>query len=265
MRQFLLATTFLVAFGASDAYAAPCATAAGSGDGSSLIQFYVGDCSSDNQANDGDDGKEFITKNTTGVTSVNGSLDKNSSAVIDQNFLTKVIGGGSFTTFTDGNGFANIKSVGDITQEFEIDPVLPSDFDGLKHIFKGFDGLLFRGQEVDLPGAIEPGGADTGSITITVNFEGGKQATKTISGIKLKADFGVLGFDEPTEPGALVDSVLIQTDALHAFDQVKQFEFSVPGVAVVPEPQTWLMGMIGFGLMAALGWRRRLKAPRWAL
>jgi hypothetical protein len=239
---------------------AKCTTATGTGSGASSVQFYVGDCSSDNQANDGDDGKAFIDRQSApaGSSQIDLSLDKNSSLADDQNFLAKSRTlGGTFSAFTSGNGFANIKSDGDLIQKFEFDPLRPSDF-GAETKFPGFDGMLFRGQEVDLPGAGKIKGTDTGSITILVNLSNGKSVTDTITGIKLKNDFGVLGFDEPVGvSGVFVDSVTVSTDSAHAFDQLKQIEFSVPGsVAAIPEPSTWVMFIAGFGLMASLGARK---------
>jgi hypothetical protein len=259
MKRYLLAATILAAAGATPAWA-KCATAPGSGTGVGEVQFYTGDCSSDNQANDGDDGKAFIDKGSapTGSTSIDLSLDKNSSLLDDQNFLAKSLtAGGTFSAFTSGNGFANIKSDNDLAQKFEFDPLLPSDYLS-ETKFLGFDGMLFRGQEVDLPGAAKVKGPDTGSITILVNLSDGSSVTDTITGIKLKADFGVLGFDEPAKmAGVFVDSVTVSTDANHAFDQLKQIEFSVPGVSSIPEPSTWLMALTGFGLLGSLGMIKR--------
>jgi hypothetical protein len=270
MRQFLLATTFLVAFGASDAYAKSCGSANGTGADAALFTFYDGSCSSNNQANDGDDLKAFLDKGGAATflgPDIDMSLTKNVSTLLDQNTEFKDLSASSSATgFTDGNGFANIKSVGDLLQSWEFDPLDGSILGKLGIPFPGFDGLLFRGQFADLGGG-SLGGSDKASFTIVVHLSDGSTVSDTFSGLKLKADDGVFGFDELSAlpVGLKVDKVDAFTDTGHAWDQIKQIDFSVPGATVVPEPQTWLMGMIGFGLMAALGWRRRLKAPRWAL
>ena len=267
MKKFLLTSVMAFAF-AAPAYAKTCGTAGGTdaakpGD-AALFNIYdiSSSCSSDNQANDGDDVKAFLDM-SGGTATVNGpdidfSLSKNTALAADQNTMFKDLSATSSANgFTDGNGFANIKSVGDALQSWEIDPINGSLLPGGK-IFNGFDGILFRGQFTDLGGG-SAGHTDTGSFTISINLSDGSSITETFSGLKLKADDGVFGFDEiGTLPsGLFVDSVSAQTDANHAWDQIKQVEFSIGGAASsVPEPSTWAMGIIGFGLMAAMGWKR---------
>jgi len=266
MKKLLLATTFLAAFPVTGVSAKVCDFVTGIGTGAANVGFYDGNCSSDNQANDGDDVKAFLDKGAaaSGVTTLDMSLQKNTAALADQN--TEFIDDSpltSFGGFTDGNGFANIKADLDSIQKFTIDPLVPSSENGAP--FKGFDGMLFRLQLADAIGAILPK-KDTGSITLTVNFSDGTSATDTFSGITLNNDTGVYGFDEPAGvAGLFVKSVDISTDSLHALDQVKQIEFSVPGlVATIPEPSTWVMMVAGFALIGGFGFarrRNRLSAP----
>jgi hypothetical protein len=220
--------------------------------------FLDGSCSSDNQANDGDDVKAFLDKGGSATflgPDIDMSLSSNTSALIDQNVRFKDLSVSAGTTgFTDGNGFANIKSVGDALQAWEIDPIDGSFLSRLGIAFPGFDGLLFRGQFTDLGGGA--GKNDSASLTLVVNLSDGTTVQDTFSGLKLKADDGVFGFDENSAlpKGLFVDSVEAFTDENHAFDQVKQIEFSVPGaIAVIPEPKTWVMLVAGFAFMAILG------------
>ena len=238
-----------------------------------LFTFLDGSCSSDNQANDGDDLKAFLDKG--GQATFNGpdidfSLTKNSSALIDQNTEFKDLSAGTSSAqgFTDGNGFANIKSVGDALQSWEVDPIPGSVFGKLAAKFLDFDGMLFRGQFVDLPGAVNPKQGDAAQFTLVIHLSDGSFVTNTFSGLKLKADDGVFGFDEVgTLPaGLFVDSVTAVTDPTHAWDQIKQVEFSIGGaVGVIPETRTWAMLVIGFGLMGALGYRRRTSPMPWMM
>ena len=253
MKKFLLTSVMALAF-AAPAYAKTCGTAGGTdaakpGD-AALFNIYDGSCSSDNQANDGDDVKAFLDKG--GTATFNGpdidfSLSKNTALVADQNTMFKDLSATSSANgFTDGNGFANIKSVGDALQSWEIDPhqrlaLLPGG-----KIFNGFDGILFRGQFTDLGGG-SAGHTDTGSFTISINLSDGSSITETFSGLKLKADDATCLASTRSAhcpSGLFVDSVSAQTDANHAWDQIKQVEFSIESAALRraslnPRPGRW--------------------------
>jgi hypothetical protein len=111
----------------------------------------------------------------------------------------------------------------------------------------------------------------TGTFYMTVNGT----ETFTYTGLKFNADIGPNGFDEPGDATTetLVTSVLLWTAAGTYFDfkEAKQFDFSPCSVggscfnvinptSGVPEPSTWLLGLTGFGLVAALGWKRKRSA-----
>jgi hypothetical protein len=268
MKSILLAGVMLAAIGSTSAFSKVCGSSNGTGADAASFVFYNGSCSSDNQANDGDDLKAFLDKGGTATflgPDIDFSLTKNVATAIDQNTVFKDLSATSSATgFTDGNGFANIKSVGDALQSWEVDPINGSILGRLGTLFPGFDGILFRGQFADLNGG-STSKSDTASFTLKVNLSDGTSVIDTFSGLKLTADDGVFGFDEiGTLPAGLkVTSVDAFTDAAHAWDQIKQVEFSVPGpVAAIPEPRTWAMMLIGFGLMAGLGYRRAWIARR---
>jgi len=44
------------------------------------------------------------------------------------------------------------------------------------------------------------------------------------------------------------------------FFEIKHLQVSGLAVAAVPEPSTWLMGLIGFGIVGLIGWRRNVLA-----
>jgi hypothetical protein len=267
MKKLLLSTAALVAL-ALPAHAKVCGSANGvdtsKPSDAALFNFYNGSCSSDNQANDGDDLKSFLDKG--GSATFNGpdidlSLTKNTSTLIDQNVEFKDLSATSSANgFTDGNGFANIKSVGDDLQSWEFDPLDGSIFGKTGVTFNGFDGILFRGQFADVGGGKAPKTDSGATMTIVVHLSDGSTVTDTFSGLKLNADDGVFGFDEVgTLPkGLFVDSVDAFTDDAHAWDQVKQIEFSVGGsVGTVPEPSTWVLGLVGFAALGGVGFVKR--------
>jgi hypothetical protein len=269
MRALLLAGTILVAIGASPALAAPCTVVKTVGN----IQFVAG--SSDNQCNDGDDLKMFLD----GVTDANsafGSLGGNNNSTADSNIKVTSNGSG-FSASTDANGFANFKSVVDNVDAYEAQPqlgtVLPkTGAPGTP--FLGFDGSLFRGQLTSNPNT--PGVTWDGDVSLVVNLSGGGQDIFTFTGFKMNTDIGVIGFDEilgasspfVTSYFAVAGDVTAAgapiAAGLGSWDEFKQIEMSVPGaVAIIPEPSTWLMTILGFiGCAGFAALKRRAWAAR---
>jgi hypothetical protein len=215
------------------------------------LQFYS-NCSSDNQADDGDELKMFIDKTPRTTQVIDGSLGKN-----DQSFIN-VISTANADFETDGSGFANFKSVDHGSKSNTLtayqfvpgpSPTLP---DGTP--FSGFDGQLFRGQ-------IDNTGDYNGDLFVRVTLTDGTVVSHLYTGLSDKKDFGVLGFDEQPGVNELVRSVFISVNSDGAvggaFNELKQIEFSVPGATVVPETATWVMFGAGLGAMAWLGRKRR--------
>jgi hypothetical protein len=213
-------------------------------------------CESDNQAADGDELKMFIDK-ATGVTNVEGSLGKNTSDPAFQNI--KVTSDAAFNQ--EGNGFAELHSAdaGSPTNALHtvtFAPILPSTLDtNPPRPFPGFDGWFGRGQVDPLGGTGKKLTWD-GDVFLDIVFQGGGTQTLTFTGDTAKDDIGAFGFDEINEPGKLVQSVTMRLDATGAWNEVKQFEFSVPGVTAIPEPSTWGLALLGFGFVSLMGWRR---------
>jgi hypothetical protein len=221
-----------------------------------------------NNCNDGDDLKMFLD----GVTNANtafGSLGGNNNSTADSNIKVTSLGSG-FTASTDGNGFANFKSVVDNVSDYEGQPQLgtflpKTGTPGTP--FLGFDGAIFRGQLTSNPNT--PGVTWDGDVSVIVNLSDGTQDIFTFKGFKPNMDIGVIGFDEVKDPGVFVDSYFavagdvdqsgkILAAGLGSWDEFKQIEMSVPGaVATIPEPRTWAMMGIGFALMGFMGFKRR--------
>src|SRR5271165_5324145 len=95
----LLASTSLAAHAACNPSPPP-----PSPDPGNIVTFQ---CDSDNQATDSDDLKLFLDK-ATGVTDIDGSLDKNSSALVNQNIHITANAGAAFNQ--EANGFAELHS-----------------------------------------------------------------------------------------------------------------------------------------------------------
>jgi hypothetical protein len=246
MKSLLLSATILAAVGASPALAA-C-----SGNVTIGNIVWISGCSSDNQANDGDDVKMFVDKTPTTTQAIEGSLGSNNQA------FDNIHSAANADFETDGSGFANFKSVDagsplNTLTAYQFTPGPSPTFpDGTP--FPGFDGELFRGQIDNL-------GAFDGMLDVSITFSDNSTASHTFTGLATNGkDFGVLGFDELLDPGLLVKSVLISVDAHGgAWNEFKQIEFSVPGaVAVIPETSTWVMALLGFGMVGiGYGARRR--------
>jgi hypothetical protein len=244
MKNILLASVLLLA-------TSPQALAACSGNVTIGNIVWISGCSSDNQANDGDDIKMFVDKARVTVDTIDGSLGSNNQAF--DNIVSNANAGATFET--DGSGFANFKShlAGSTSNNLTAYTFTPWPSatlpDGTP--FPGFDGQLFRGQIDNL-------GAFNGDINVTINFFSGPSVSHTFTGIGTTKDFGVLGFDELMDPGSLISSVVIGAGTGGAWNEFKQIEFSVPGaIAVIPEPSTWVMALLGFAGMAGYGaWRK---------
>lgn len=201
----------------------------------------------------------FITKAGVPVTSLDGSLNFNSSATVFQNINVSTPDAGA-TFAQQGNGFAELKSgaAGSPTntlRDLIFTPILPSTIGGNPTTpFAGFDGFFARGQ-VD---ATSASGWD-GVVTMTVDFAGGGSQTIDFSAGRRNQDIGAIGFDSLLSPEAKVSSVEMSLDSTGAWNEAKQFTFSVPGVTPIPETRTWLMLIVGFGAMAFVGFRRRAR------
>lgn len=267
MKHILLAGALMLA--TSPAAFAACQNVVQPNPSTNLQTFQ---CDSDNQAADTDDVKFFLSKTTAAVTTIDGSLVKNTALSSFQNIEVK----SNAPFLQTGNGFAEIDSAdaGDkpsrnLLTQFTFTPIIPSLLDTKPpRNFLGFDGFIGRGQ-VDPELATKVGNKTTfswdGDVFLDIAFVGGGTQTLEFFGDTKKDDFGAIGFDEINEPGALIDSVTMRLDATGAFNEVKQFDFSVPGaVSGVPEPSTWLLGLTGFGFIAALGWKRK-RTARYAL
>jgi hypothetical protein len=243
---------------------------------SGVLQFYSG-CSSDNQANDGDDLKMFVDKTPRQTAVIDGSLGSNNQT------FNNVIATTNADFETDGSGFANFKSVdagstaNTLTAYIFANGPSATLPDGTP--FSGFDGQLFRGQ-IDNTG-LTHATAYNGELFVLVTLSDGTKVSHLYTGLSDKNDFGVLGFDERPGVDEMVKSVFIsvndpnETDALGlnalcvacgpangAFNEFKQIEFSVPGAtAAIPETSTWAMMLAGFALIGWLGWRNQRNTP----
>lgn len=250
MKNLVLAGALLLA--TSPHALAACSVIATTGN----LQWYGG-CSSDNQANDGDDIKMFVDKTPRTTQLIDGSLGSNNQA------FNNIISSTNADFETDGSGFANFKSVdagstsNTLTEYTFIPGLSPTLPDGTP--FSGFDGELFRGQ-IDNTGT----GANkfNGDLFVNVVFVGGGSEHFLYTGLTDKQDFGVLGFDEVPGVAEMIASVTMSLDSggaqFGAWNEFKQIDFSVPGAtAVIPETQTWVMMLLGFAGVTGYGaWRK---------
>jgi hypothetical protein len=264
MKRLLLAGTLLAtltAFPIVDAKAACVTPPTGTTqNGVTLFQ-----CDSDNQATDEDDVKFFINR-ATGVSSIDGSLNKNSSTSTFENI--SVFGDAAFNQ--EGNGFAdlhsaNAGSVLNTLHDVTFDPRVPSTVTGLfGHAgipFLGFDGFIGRGQ-VDALGGTGPESHRTwdGIVTLEVLFHGSSTPVDFVfNGDTRHDDIGAIGFDERgLQASTFIDSVTMHLDSTGAWNEVKQFDFSIPGgAATIPEPSTWVLLGVGFALLGSIGFAKR--------
>jgi hypothetical protein len=237
--------------------------------GQNLVQLQ---CDSDNQNADADDLKFFANKQS-GLSFLDGSLNKNTSIGGDQNIHVTINSGATATIDQQGNGFAEFdsslagKSTNDL-RAFTFTTLAGSIIDGPNTVFDGFDGFFGRGQvdPTHLVGIVhnKPVFSWDGDVFMHIVFADSTTLDLSFLGDTAKDDIGSIGFDEPNDPGKLIRSVTMSLDDTGAWNQVKQFEFSVPGaVAAIPELPTWAMGLMGFGLVAGL-YRTRREA-RYAL
>jgi hypothetical protein len=178
---------------------------------------------------DGDEAKFFAIDANKNVSSFFGSIGRNNSE--------KDVGVATIGNVNTDNGYGEIK------------PIKKGTFTSLTFTPGStgfaFDGMLFRGQIVDAAGS-----TFDGNVFATIN--GATQLEWT--GVKSKADFGTLGFDEPAgAPGTKITSVKIWLDATGDFKSFKQIDFSVCGAGdcggvvrtgAVPEPSTWAMMLL---------------------
>jgi hypothetical protein len=259
----LLAGTFLVSFGAGGAYAACLVPPTGNTqNGVTLFQ-----CDSDNQATDADDLKYFLTKTgSAGVTSITGSLNKNTSAPGFQNIKAATDSvDGTATFIQQGSGFAELHSsdagkTSNTMHDVVFTPITPGKEvkdgggPGVDTPFLGFDGFIGRGQ-VDPLGGTGPIHDRTwdGIVTLEVDFKTIGLVDFTFMGDTSKDDIGAIGFDERDDQlSQLINSVTMHLDATGAWNEVKEFNFSTPGsIAAIPEPSTWAMLLLG---LAGLGY-----------
>jgi hypothetical protein len=89
--------------------------------------------------------------------------------------------------------------------------------------------------------------------------------------VPVNQPFGWFGVDEPPPGGsrtAITDATVVSVSQFYRLtvDQVAWSPYPCdtcaapagggPGGTAVPEPRTWLMSLLGFGLMGGLGWRK---------
>ncbi len=196
---------------------------------------------------------------------------------------------------TTGSGYANIKDSDNSAWTeimFVVNPTaINAKTQTVVHTF--LDGFythvqLEPFQAVGAAPAPAPA-ANTAGFTMVVNRGMADEASFDFTGLKWNADIGPFGFDEPMllsnhklvdndALAMLVHTVELVTDDGSAFFQVKQTDWSFcqqqaacgdnpvinPTGGGAPEASTWAMGLIGFGVLGALAFKRRRDA-RFAL
>lgn len=177
------------------------------------------------------------------VTSGSGNIGSQTGPI----FLFSTDTGAVDINVDTGGGFANITTA-------NADHATFKSFNGIDIKIPGFTftDLVF---DVQLAG---PGGDTPETFTISP-FSGAHVS----DGIGTESD---IQDDKDTEFSVLAhngvfDEVNIQAGPL-GFDEIKHIEIS--GLAAVPEPSTWVLFGVGFGLLGLFG-RKTLRQPRSAL
>jgi hypothetical protein len=122
--------------------------------------------------------------------------------------------------------------------------------------------VTFNGLDISIPGfefkdlvfdeQLTPNAAGPRPFTITARDTLGTVVDNTFDAADTDKEWSVTAL-----LGAFKD---INIQAPGGFDEMKHFE--VGGLIAIPEPRTWAMMLIGFGLMAGLGYRRTWTARR---
>jgi hypothetical protein len=219
MNKFLITTALLLAFGAAPARAVT-VTFCGP-------QTEGGSCEGPNET------KVFLNEGHTEA-SGSGTVGNGQNAPV---LLFSVDSGPLDTRVDTGGGFANITSANA--------DKLP-DFNGIDITIPGF---TFTDIAFDVQlNPTEASGTD--SFTAQA-FSGAHISDGTATGSDTPNDDKQFSL---TAVGGAFDEVnLLSADG---FKEIKHIEIS--GLAAIaPEPSTWAMMAVGFGLMGVFGWRRR--------
>jgi hypothetical protein len=122
--------------------------------------------------------------------------------------------------------------------------------------------VTFNGLDISIPGfefkdlvfdeQLTPNAAGPRPFTITARDTLGTVVDNTFDAADTDKEWSVTAL-----LGAFKD---ININAPGGFDEMKHFE--VGGLIAIPEPRTWALMLIGFGLMAGLGYRRAWTARR---
>ena len=214
---------------------------------------------------DSDEEKMFIVKSDDkDSTEVFGSLIKNTS---DHDIKID-----SPSLFTSGNGFANIKPAKDtLLTALVFRPQDGVNLDGFFTSAQLQDNFDCKGKDC---------APDTASPTFWITVNGGEttQAIFSFDLGKFNGDIHDNGFDEAIEGGVgtRIDNLTLWVDTTNnpyvSFKEIKQVTWSpcassdlcsgnvINPTGGVPEPGTWALMLSGFGLVTALGWKRKRTA-----
>ena len=212
--------------------------------GSVVLSFFPGQ---HGLGGDGDEAKLFIDKTQagTGLSSSFGSLDQNDNSL--RNIAVSATG----DTYTTGSGFATFKSSdhGSPTNPLTAFTFSPGPD---PTPFNTFDGVFIRGQ-ID-----SENGSTTETVTATINFTDTvthmtSQITHDFTDLITK-DFGRIGFDEGTGSDAYIVNFVTFSLASGAagWNELKQIEFSVPGVVSTPVPEAPGLVMVLLAICGAV-------------
>jgi hypothetical protein len=207
--------------------------------GSVVLSFFPGQ---HGLGGDGDEAKLFIDKTQagTGLSSSFGSLGTNKNA------LDNIAISASGDTYSVGSGFATFKSKdhGSATNPLTAFTFSPGD--------TNFDGVFLRGQ-ID-----SENGLKKETVTATINFTDTvthmtSQITHDFTDLITK-DFGRIGFDEGTGSDAYIVNFVTFSLASGAagWNELKQIEFSVPGVVSTPVPEAPGLVMVLLAICGAV-------------